>query len=98
MTDKYNRFRVVGDLGQWLSVLMMAGGVVLLCYLNIDSGTILFSSGCLVATLATKVKYYGGEYVKRNSELVGVIYERRRFKRKKQKSVVVDDSEYHHYF
>lgn len=53
--------RFVGDIGQWLSVLIMLIGAGLMIYYRLDYGTVIFTIGCLIETLATKVKYYGGK-------------------------------------
>jgi hypothetical protein len=84
------KYTIVGDLGQWLSVLIMIVGIAYLFKCDIDIGTILFSSGCVVNTLATKYKYYGDEYIKRNRKLLIIA----KYKKKKahitQSSTVVD--------
>lgn len=61
--------KLLGNIGQWLSVCLMFVGIYYLISFNIDRGTILFSIGCLIDVLATKVKYYGDEIIKKNKEL-----------------------------
>jgi len=57
--------KTIGNIGQWLSVFIMIAGTVLMISYRLDYGTILFTTGCLVETLATKVKYYGDQYIER---------------------------------
>jgi len=65
-----HKYTFLGSIGQWLSVFIMGYGIYLLFTYKIDYGTIFFSSGCLIETLSTKLKYYGKKYVKKSSKLV----------------------------
>jgi hypothetical protein len=78
MNIKNNVHKLLGDIGQWLSVLLMATGIWLLIQTHIDIATILFSIGALVDILATKCKYYGEQFITRNNELLKIIAEKER--------------------
>jgi hypothetical protein len=98
MNNKQKYFLIIGSFGQWLSVFVMICGIYLLFSCGLDIGTIMFSLGCLLETLATKIKYYGGEYIKQNTDVLKIIYEKGRFKRLNVKKVVVDDPEQYSFF
>jgi len=84
--------RIIGDSGQWLSVFIMSFGVYLFFTEDIDSGTLLFSFGCLVNVLATKYKYYADEYIKRNREILDIVDYKLKCYDNKEKIIVVDDN------
>lgn len=65
--------KIIGDIGQWLSVFVMIAGLALLCLGGIDSGTIVFSLGCVLETLATKIKYYGNRYIEKMKEINEIV-------------------------
>jgi hypothetical protein len=90
MNTKINNATRFGNIGQWLSVLIMGVGIYFLFDFGIDYGTILFSIGCLVQTLATKIKYYGDEAIKLNTDLLDIARERKRFKREEKKNAACD--------
>jgi len=98
MSNKNNFYLLLGNVGQWLSVFIMGYGIYLLIHCGLDYGTILFSLGCLIQTLSTKLKYYGDEYIKRNKDILRITYEKHRFVTKHRKNIVVDDTGANQYF
>ncbi len=98
MKPNKNIHKLLGNIGQWLSVFIMGYGIYLLIILGLDIGTIVFSGGCLVETLATKIKYYGDEYIKRNKEMLKIIKEKGKDNTKCGDTTVVDGCLYNHYF
>lgn len=66
---------LIGSLGQWVSVFFMLVGIYVCVHDNIDSGTILFSAGCFMDVLATKFKYYGDRFIKRNKKILIIMSE-----------------------
>lgn len=85
--SKHNLHFTIGNIGQWLSVFTMLAGIYYLITLHIDLGTVLFSIGCIIDVLATKIKYYGAQFVKRNKKIVRILRSRKRFH-----SAIVDNT------
>ncbi|RLF77218.1 hypothetical protein DRN39_04590 [Thermococci archaeon] len=44
--------------GQWIGVFIMTSGLICETILHADWGWLIFTSGSLYFTLATKIKYY----------------------------------------
>jgi hypothetical protein len=65
--------KIIGDIGQWLSVLCMIVGTILMFNYHIDYGTIIFTIGCIVSVIGTKIKYYGDEYINRHNKIKEIV-------------------------
>lgn len=57
--NRFERFRLIGDIGQWISLFLNTLGLIAVIILRVDIGSILLIAGSLTLTIATKVKYYG---------------------------------------
>ncbi len=68
--------KLVGNIGQWLSVFVMSYGIYIYIKSGSDLGTILFSSGCILDVLATKIKYYGDKYIEKNKKILRILEEK----------------------
>lgn len=58
--------RVVGDIGQWLSLIATAVGLYLMIHNHRSYGDIFITAGALLLTTATKIKYYGDRIIERH--------------------------------
>ena len=57
--------KLLGVLGQWLAVLLCSWGIVCM-YTNFsEPGTLYITIGALVLTIATKVRYYGEQWIEK---------------------------------
>ena len=46
-----------GNIGQWTGVLLMTFGFLYLAHIRADKFTLLLNAGCIIFTLATKLKH-----------------------------------------
>ena len=53
------KYRIIGDLGQWLGMLMCSYGCWLLVKSNCNAGFIIITVSSIVYAISTKIKYYG---------------------------------------
>lgn len=57
------RYKTLGNLGQWLSLIASCVGLVLMIYNNVIIWHDFIVSGALLLTISTKVRYYGGNWM-----------------------------------
>lgn len=48
---------LLGNIGQWLGVLLMTTGFYVLVQTNTEKVKLILTAGCLIFTMATKVKH-----------------------------------------
>lgn len=56
----------IGILGQWLSLIATLIGFIIMIFHSIPIWHDFITGGALLLTIATKIRYYGGEYIRNN--------------------------------
>jgi len=56
--DKNNAYKIVGDIGQWLAVLLCSVGALLIVNRKGINGDVFIVCGSLFFAIFTKIKYY----------------------------------------
>lgn len=52
--------KFIGNLGQWLAVVLVSAGIVIEVYYGAHIGFVFLTGGSLAFAIGTKIKYYRG--------------------------------------
>lgn len=58
-------YEIIGGLGQWLSLFFTLVGLIMMITSKAPEWHDFITSGALLLTIATKVRYYGGQILQR---------------------------------
>lgn len=61
MNDKYRITKIIGDIGQWLAVILCSVGIVIIALRAGFNGNAFIVAGSLFFAIFTKIKYYRRE-------------------------------------
>lgn len=68
------RYEAIGSMGQWLSLAFTTIGLIFMLTRGAPEWHDFITSGALLLTIATKVRYYGGKYIrdKKRNNLISI--------------------------